>query len=161
MLPTGVHWSDLIWISERVAVVAVAVALIGILVLRRMARRSIGAMLALVVIVCSFTTLVGVGLITIRLMGSAEDRDAMLDLMALGTLAGLAVALVVGRHMTKASRALSAAVEDVGEKGIYVAPTRPLPAELAALSDGLAVAHEKLSDILGRRTEQLASVRGS
>jgi len=159
MLPTGVHWSDLIWISERVAVVAVAVALIGILVLRRMARRSIGAMLALVVIVCSFTTLVGVGLITIRLMGSAEDRDAMLDLMALGTLAGLAVALVVGRHMTKASRALSAAVEDVGEKGIYVAPTRPLPAELAALSDGLAVAHEKLSGARARERALEASRR--
>jgi signal transduction histidine kinase len=158
-LPDGIHWSDLIWISERVAVVAVAVSLIGILVLRRMARRSIGTMVALVVLVCSFTTMVGVGLIAIRMMGTAEDRDAMLDLMAVGTLAGLAVALVVGRHMVKASRALSSAVEGVGENGVYVPPTRPLPAELAQVSDGLSSAHEKLSAARTRERALEASRR--
>jgi signal transduction histidine kinase len=158
-LPDGIHWSDLIWISERVAVVAVAVSLIGILVLRRMARRSIGTMVALVVLVCSFTTMVGVGLIAIRMMGTAEDRDAMLDLMAVGTLAGLAVALAVGRYMVKASKALTSAVEGVGDNGVYVAPDRPLPAELALVSEGLSSAHEKLTAARTRERALEASRR--
>jgi signal transduction histidine kinase len=158
-LPAEIQWSDLIWISERIAVVAVAVALIGLLVLRRMARFSIAWMVALVVLVCSITSMAGVGLIAIRMMGTVSDRDAMLDLMAVGGLAGLAVAVVVGRQFVKASRALSTAVQSVGESGVYVAPARPLPAELAELSDGLSSAHEKLSGARARERALEASRR--
>jgi signal transduction histidine kinase len=159
MLPDDIQWSDLIWISERLAVVAVALALIGLLVLRRMARHSIAWMVALVVLVCSITSMAGVGLIAIRMMGTASDRDAMLDLMAVGGLAGLAVAVVVGRQLVKASRSLSTAVHGVGESGIYVPPRRPLPAELAELSDGLSSAHEKLSSARARERALEASRR--
>jgi len=158
-LPDGIQWSDLIWISERVAVVAVAVSLIGLLLLRRMARRSIGSMVALVVLVCSVTSMAGVGVIAWRMMATTSDRDAMLDLMAVGGLAGLAVAVVVGRQLMKATRALSTAVSDVGDSGIYVAPKRQLPAELAELSDGLASAHEKLSSARTRERALEASRR--
>jgi signal transduction histidine kinase len=159
MLPAGIQWSDLIWISERVAVAAVAISLIGILVLRKMAHRSIGLMVALVVLVCSVTTMAGVGLIAWRMMASASDRNDMLDLMVIGTLAGFAVALVVGRQMVKASGALSDAVQAVSDDGVYVAPTRPLPAELAVLSDNLASTHEKLSAARGRERALEASRR--
>jgi signal transduction histidine kinase len=158
-LPADIQWSDLIWISERIAVVAVAIALIGLVVLRRMARRSIGSMVALVVLVCSITSMAGVGLIAFRMMGTASDRDAMLDLMTVGGLAGLAVAVVVGRQLLKASRALSTAVKGVGDNGVYVPPDRPLPAELAQLSDGLATAHEKLSTARSRERALEASRR--
>jgi hypothetical protein len=158
-LPADIQWSDLIWITERVAVVAIAVSLIGILILRRMAHHSIGSMIALVVLVCSFTTIVGVGLIAWRMMASASDRDDMLDLMAIGTLAGLAVALVVGRQLVKASRALSLAVKRVGDSGVYVPPQRALPTELAELSDGLASAHEKLASARARERALEASRR--
>jgi signal transduction histidine kinase len=159
MLPDGIQWSDLIWISERLVVVAVAVSLIGTLILRRMANRSIGSMVALVVLVCSFTTIVGVGLIAWRMLGTTADRDDMLDLMIIGTLAGLAVALVVGRQMMKASRAISAAVQGVGENGEYVPPQRPLPLELAELSGELVTAHEKLSGARARERALEASRR--
>jgi signal transduction histidine kinase len=159
MLFAGIGWSDLIWISERVAVAAVAVSLIGVLILRRMAHRSLGWMVALVVLVCSVTTMIGVGLIAIRMMGTEQDRDDMLDLMVIGTLAGFAVAMVVGRQMVKASRALSVAVQDVGVNGLYVAPSRVLPAELAELSDELVSAHERLSNARAREQALEASRR--
>ena len=57
--------------------------------------------------------------------------------MAIAGLASLAVALFVGRRLTKASRALSSAVQGVGENGVYVAPQATLPAELAELSEEL------------------------
>jgi signal transduction histidine kinase len=158
-LPADIQWSDLVWISERVLVAAVVFGLLGILVVRRMASRSVGTMVALVVLVCSITTMVGVGLIAYKMIGTATDRDAMLDLMAIGTLAGLAVAVVVGRQLVKASRALTVAVEGVGDSGVYVPPERPLPVELAALSDGLASAHEKLSAARGRERALEASRR--
>src|ERR1700678_2887232 len=66
MLPDGIQWSDLIWISERLVVVAVAVSLIGTLILRRMANRSIGSLAALVVLACSFTTLAGAAVLAGR-----------------------------------------------------------------------------------------------
>jgi signal transduction histidine kinase len=158
-LPAGIHGSDLIWISERLAVVAVALALIGLIVLRRIAKHSIAWMVALVVLVCSVTSMAGVGLIAIRMMGTTADRDTMLDLMAVGGLAGLAVAVVVGRQLVKASRSLSTAVKGVGESGVYVPPKRPLPAELAELSDGLSSAHEKLSSARTRERALEASRR--
>jgi signal transduction histidine kinase len=158
-LPADIQWSDLIWISERIGVVAVSLALIGLLVLRRMARQSIAWMVALVVLVCSITSMAGVGLIAIRMMGTATDRDAMLDLMAVGGLAGLAVAVVVGRQLVKASRSLSTAINGVGDSGVYVPPKRALPAELAELSDGLSSAHEKLSTARARERALEASRR--
>ena len=68
----------------------------------------------------------------------------MIDLMAIAGLGGFAVAMFVGRRIITASRALSSAVENVSDTGVYVAPGMTLPAELDELSDGLA-AHERLA----------------
>src|SRR5450631_2049284 len=118
-LPADIQWSDLIWISERVLIVAVVVSLIGILVLKRLAGRSIGSMIAITVAVCTITSIAGVGIIAYRMVGNGPERDDVLDLMSVAGLAGLAVALFVGRRITRTSRALSAAVQGVSDTGVY------------------------------------------
>ncbi len=158
-LPAGIQWSDIAYISERVLVIALVVMLIAILALKQFAARSIGLMIAIVVAATVVCSLAGVGVIAYRMVGTAAERDDVLDLMAIAGLAGLLVALFVGRRLTKASRALSSAVQGVGESGVYVAPQMTLPAELAELNEGLTVAHERLAQARSRERALEASRR--
>ena len=105
------------------------------------------------------TALAGVGVIAVRMLGTAPSATTMLDLMAIAGLAGLVVALFVGRRITKASRALSAAVQGVGESGVYVAPQLTLPAELASSPTELAATHERLAQARSRERALEASRR--
>jgi signal transduction histidine kinase len=74
-------------------------------------------------------------------------------------VAGFAVALLVGHRVTAASRVLLEAVRDVGSVGYYEPPKAHLPAEFAALSDELALAHEKLAEAQTRERALEASRR--
>jgi signal transduction histidine kinase len=158
-LPAGIQWSDLEYISVRVLGIALVITLIAILALKRFAARSIGLMVTIVVAATVVTSLAGVGVIAYRMVGTAAERDDVLDLMAIAGLAGLLVALFVGRRLTKASRALSSAVQGVGDSGVYVAPALTLPAELAELNEGLTVAHERLAQARSRERALEASRR--
>ncbi len=155
----GIQWSDLLYISERVIVVSVIVTFLGIGLLRALASKSIGLMLALVVGVSVICSLLGVGVIAWLMMGTTSDRDVMLDLMAIAGLAGFAVAMFVGRRIIKASHELSSAVQDVAESGVYVAPQMTLPAELAELSTELTATHERLTQARTRERALEASRR--
>jgi len=148
----GIQWSDLATISERVIVLSVVVTFLGIGLLRLLAARSVGLMLTLVVGISVICSLLGVGVIAWLMMGTDSDRDVMLDLMSIAGLAGFAVAMFVGRRIIQASHALSAAVQNVSDSGVYVAPEMTLPAELNELSDELAVTHERLA--LARERER-------
>jgi len=148
----GIQWSDLATISERVIVLSVVVTFLGIGLLRLLAAKSVGLMLTLVVGISVICSLLGVGVIAWLMMGSDSDRDVMLDLMSIAGLAGFAVAMFVGRRIIQASHALSAAVQNVSDSGVYVAPEMTLPAELNELSDELAVTHERLA--LARERER-------
>ena len=158
-LPAGIAPSDLAFISQYVAIIAAVFAVIGILLLKRFAGRSIGFMVAIVVAVCTLTSMAGVGVIAYRMVGTPSVRDEVLDLMAIAGLAGLTVALFVGRRLTKASRALSSAVQDVAESGVYVAPQLTLPAELKNLSAELTATHERLAQARSRERALEASRR--
>ena len=158
-LPAGIQWSDLAFISEGVLIVAVVTTVIGIIVLRQLAARSVGLMITVVVAVSVVTAIAGVGVITVRMLGTGAQRDEILDLMAIAGLAGLVVAMFVGRRVTRASRAISSAVQGVGENGVYVAPPLTLPAELRELSDELAVTHERLAQARSRERALEASRR--
>jgi signal transduction histidine kinase len=138
---------------------ALVITVIAVLVLRRMAARSVGMMVTAVVVVSVITSLAGVGWITYRMVGTAEVRDQVMYLMVIAGLAGFVVALFVGRRLTKASRALSAAVQGVGENGVYIAPSGVLPAELSELSGALAAAHERLAQARSRERALEASRR--
>ena len=158
-LPAGIQVSDLEYISVRVLAIAVVVMLIGIFALKRFAARSIGLMITIVVAATVITMLAGVGVIAYRMVGTPGERDDVMDLMAIAGLAGLAVALFVGRRLTKASRALSSAVQGVGENGVYVAPQLTLPTELAELSAELTATHERLAQARSRERALEASRR--
>jgi signal transduction histidine kinase len=157
-LPAQIQWSDIFYISWRLVIVALVITAVGILLLRRFAARSIGLMVTIVVAVSVVTSMGGMGIIAIRMLGALE-RDEVLDLMAIAGLAALAVALFVGHRLTRASRAISAAVQGVGDSGVYIAPPLTLPAELAELSEGLTVAHERLARARTRERALEASRR--
>ena len=158
-LPAGIQWSDLSFISAGVLIIAVVTSAIGILVLRQLAARSIGLMLTVVVGVSVITAIAGIGVITVRMLGTGAQRDEILDLMAIAGLAGLVVALFLGGRLTKASRAISSAVQGVNENGVYVAPPLTLPVELRELSDELAATHERLAQARTRERALEASRR--
>jgi signal transduction histidine kinase len=158
-LPAGIQWSDILYISTRVLLIALLVTILGILVLRRFAARSIGLMITVVVAVSVICSLSGVGVVAIRMLGTAEERDEILDLMSIAGLAALVVSLVVARRLIRASRAISASVHGVGDTGVYIPPQLTLPAELAELSAELTVAHERLARARTRERALEASRR--
>jgi signal transduction histidine kinase len=156
--PAGIATSDISFISFWTLVCALVVSLIGVLVLRRLAGRSIRVLVTGIVLVSVLTSMAGVSVIAYRML-SGVNQDVVLDLMAIAGLAGLIVALVVGRQLVKASRAISDAVQGVGESGVYIPPQRTLPAELAELSDALTVAYERLAQARTRERTLEASRR--
>ena len=154
----GVATSDLVHITELVVPAAVAATVVGVVALKVLARRSFGVQIALVALVTVITALAAVGEIS-YLMLQVGDRQVMLELMGIAGLAGLAVALIIGRSLTKASKRLLGSVQQVGDSGIYTPPDIPLPAELAGLSDGLAQAHDRLGQARAREQALEASRR--
>ena len=151
--------SDLVHVTAWVGGIAVATTIAGALLLKVMARRSIGAMLTLVAFVTVITSLAGVGAITVLMMATPSDRRVMLELLGIAGLAGLAVSLIIGRTVTRASKRLLGAVREVGESGIYTPPPIALPAELAGLSEGLTEAHDRLGESRARERALEASRR--
>jgi signal transduction histidine kinase len=155
----NVGWSDLAHVTETAAGIAVVTTVVGVVALRMLAGRSIRSMLTVISVVTIVTSLAGVGGITVIMVGNAQDREVMLELLFVAGLAGFAVAMVVGRKLTAASRMLLASVEEVGDSGLYIPPPTTLPAELAGLSDGLAGAHERLAQARSRERALEASRR--
>ena len=155
---SGVASTDLLHVTEGAVGAAVISTIIGLIVLRLLAQRSVGIQIAMVSLVTVVALLLSIGDIAF-LMLSVGDRKVMLELMGIAGLAGLAVALVIGRRLTKASRKLLGAVREVGDSGIYTPPAVQLPAELAGLSKGLAEAHDKLGQARAREQALEASRR--
>ena len=154
----GVAGADLAHVSEWVGGAVVAITLAGVIVLRLLARRSVGTHVALVAAVSVVTAMAGIGEIAF-IMLTPSDREVMLELMGIAGLASLAVALFVGRSLSRASRTLLGAVRQVGDSGIYTPPDAALPAELAGLSRGLAEAHDRLGQARAREQALEASRR--
>src|SRR6201996_1991151 len=145
-----VQWSDLSKVTIATGIIAVVAIVVGIFALHAMARRSIGLQLTLISAVTVITSLAGVGDITYLMLGDTEYRTIMMELLIIAGAAGLLVALVVGRRLTKARRALLESVQKTGDSGLYSPPGGALPAELAGLSEGLEAAHERLAQARAR-----------
>jgi len=156
--PAGIETSDVEFVTVWTVVSAVAITVAGVITLRLLARHSVRVMVLGVVLVSALTSTAGVAVIAHRMLAGV-NQDVVYWLMTIAGLAGIAAALVVGRQLIKASRALSAAVHGVGDSGVYIAPDRALPAELSELSDGLAVAHERLTAARTRERALEASRR--
>lgn len=129
------------------------VAAAGLAVMWWLRTRSIGVMMAIVVVVAVAATLAGVVAITMRMIIEGPARDVVLSVIAVGGLVGLGVAFVVARRVVAESRRLVAAV---GEPP-FTAP-RGLPAELQAIADALQEAYARERALEGARRELVAWV---
>jgi signal transduction histidine kinase len=154
----GIQLSDLEYVSVGTLGAALVITAIGVVALRVFARRSVSVMVTVIVLTSVLSSLAGVGIIARRMLAGV-DQQVVLDLMVIAGLAGLLVALFVGRRLTKAGRALSSAVQGVGESGVYIPPDLTLPTELTELSKALAAAHERLAQARSRERALEASRR--
>ncbi|MBN6050340.1 HAMP domain-containing histidine kinase [Nonomuraea sp. RK-328] len=129
------------------------VALVGVWTMWALRRRSIGVMLAVVMIVSIGATLAGVVAITLKMIIEGEVRDIVLSVVAVGGLVGLGVAYVLARRVVGESRRLVAAVREPP----FTAPSG-LPAELQTIADTLEEAYARERALEGARRELVAWV---
>ncbi|GAA3570268.1 HAMP domain-containing sensor histidine kinase [Nonomuraea rosea] len=129
------------------------VALVGIGVMWWLRTRSIGVMLAVVVVVAVAATLAGVVAIIMRMIIEGPVKDFVLSVVAVGGLVGLGVAFVLAKRVVGESRRLVSAVRDVP----FVAP-QGLPAELQTIANTLEEAYARERALEGARRELVAWV---
>ena len=156
---TGIDWPTLLQAAEDVAGVALASAAAGLLIVRLLARRSMATLLFVVAAVVIVSSAVGVGIVAHQMLVMQQDVNVVVVVVTLAALAGLAVALILGRQVTRASRVLLNAVRDVGSIGYYEPPKARLAVEFETLSDELAAAHEKIAESRTRERALEASRR--
>ncbi|MEV0582708.1 HAMP domain-containing sensor histidine kinase [Nonomuraea sp. NPDC050310] len=134
------------------ALLGIAVALVGVLVMRRL--RTLRAMVLLVVVVAVLATLAGVvtGIFEMTLEGSA--RNTALGFVAVGGLVGLVVAMILARRVVAESRRLAEAVRTEGE----FVPPESLPSELQAIAHALSESYARERALEGARRELVAWV---
>ncbi|MFC7103389.1 hypothetical protein ACFQQB_24895 [Nonomuraea rubra] len=101
---------DLPMIVAVTAGLGLLIALSGIWLMWRLRTRSIGAMLAVVVVVAVTATLAGVVAIINKMIIEGATKDFVLSVVAVGGLVGLGVAFVLARRVVGESRRLVEAV---------------------------------------------------
>jgi signal transduction histidine kinase len=151
--------ADLWTVSYTVAGIAAMAAAAGLVVLRLLAARSVATSLTVVAAVTVAATLAGVVVISMEMFISRKDLDVVLAVVAIAGIAGFAVALLLGRRVSAASRLMLGAVQEVGRGGPYHPPPAVLPAELAGLSAELDTAHSRLAEARDRERALEASRR--
>jgi signal transduction histidine kinase len=151
--------SDLWTVSYTVAAIAAVACIAGIGVLRLLAARSVATSLTVIAAVTVVATLFGVSVSASEMLIAQADRNVVMAIVMICGVAGFAVALLVGRRLSAASRLLLGAVREVGESGEYHRPAAVLPAELAGLSAALETAHGRLAAARDRERSLEASRR--
>ena len=151
--------SDLWVVSYTITGIAVAGAAAGMLAVRLLARRNMATLLSVVAAVVIVTSAAGVVVSADKMFISDQDRNMVMVVVAIAGVVGFAVAMLVGRRITAASRLLLAAVRKVGSTGRYEPPDAVLPAEFTALSAELATAHKRLAQSRKRERALEASRR--
>jgi signal transduction histidine kinase len=155
MIPASALWT----VCYTVAGIALVALIAGIAALRLLAARSVATSLTVITAVSLAATLAGVVVIALEMLIAREDLDVVLAVVGIAGTAGLAVALLLGRRVSAASRLMLAAVREVGSGGEYRPPQAVLPAEIAALSAALVTAHGLLEESRDRERTLEASRR--
>ncbi len=151
--------AELWTVSYTVAGIAALATAAGMIVLRLLAARSVATSLTVVAAVTVAATLAGIVVISLEMFISRKDLDVTLAVVAITGIAGFAVAWLLGRRVSAASRLLLGAVQEVGRGREYLPPRGNLPAELAVLSAALETAHGLLSEAHDRERALEASRR--
>jgi signal transduction histidine kinase len=155
MISAGDLWT----VCYTVAAIAAVVTVAGLVAVRLLAARSVATIMTVIAAVTVLVTSAGVLWIAEKMFISRPDLDIVMAVVIIGGIAGFAVALVVGRRVSRSSRLLLGAVQEVGRNGSYEAPDSVLPAELAGLSAALAQAHHRLAEARDRERALEASRR--
>ncbi|HEY2286482.1 MAG TPA: ATP-binding protein [Streptosporangiaceae bacterium] len=150
---------DLATVCEYVGGIAVVVTGAGLIAVRLLAARSVATILTVIAAVTVLATSGGVVMIAMKMFISSADLDVVMAVVIIGGIAGFVVALLVGRRVSRSTRLLLGAVQEVGPSGAYEAPDAVLPAELGGLSDALAAAHHRLAEARDRERALEASRR--
>ncbi len=143
-------------IALYAAVGAAVVGVLGALVLTAVRRRSVGVSLAVLVAVTVGAMLAGTLSVAWAMFLSAHDLAVVVTVGLVGALGATVTALLLGRWVIGAHRALERAARAMGERdgavagaagtpGVFVLPTAPMPAELASLARQLADTSERLA----------------
>lgn len=133
---------------------AAAVALGGWLALRALRGSSLTVWLTVVATVTVATTLAGVLATVLTMFVSLDDRNVLVSLSGVAGVAGLAVAIVLGRGTARGGRQLRATVAAVGDPERFTPPSpelvNKLPAELADIARELERTHNRITDLRER-----------
>ncbi|WP_223190152.1 sensor histidine kinase [Nonomuraea terrae] len=152
-MPPAVAAGELPTVVAVTAGLGLVVALAGIWVMGRLRTKSIGVMLAVVVVVAVAATLAGVVAIIMKMIIEGPIKDFVLSVVAVGGLVGLGVAFVLSKRVVGESRRLVAAVRDMP----FAAP-QGLPAELQTIANALEEAYAREQALEGARRELVAWV---
>lgn len=142
--------ADLWAVGYTVAGIAILACAAGLVALRLLAARSVATSLTVIAAVTVAATLAGVVVIAKEMFISQADLDVVLAVVAIAGIAGFAVAILVGRRLSAASRLLFRAVQEVGQGGEFHPPPGVLPAELAGLAAELETSHGLLAEAWDR-----------
>ncbi|RKS79416.1 histidine kinase [Actinomadura pelletieri DSM 43383] len=146
---------DLLLVVFYAALAASVVAAVALGVLFALRSRSVATQL---VVVCGATvlaTISGILVISFLMLLNDHDRSVVLAVVVSAGLVGMAVSVLLGRRLVAANRTLVEAVR----ADRFRAPSVPLPAELAELSDELAAAYDRLAASHAREQALEASRR--
>ena len=125
---------------------AVGAAAAGSFGLRLLRKRSVFASLVVVAVTASVVVAVGTAVIGQLMLVSGHAYRVLLLVLLLSLLAGLVVAVMLGRSLTAGSRVLAGALRTIGEEPYHASPMAPATAELTGLNDELIAMQRRLSE---------------
>ena len=134
---------DLVVVVGIAAGSSLTVALLGLLLLRLLRRRSMVLSLTVVALVSVGAVLAGAVGTAAAMFLSDHDLQVLLVVVAVAGSVGVATAVVLGRAVVAGSRALGVAAAGIGDGG-YTPAGGPLSAELAHLDRQLAETSRRL-----------------
>lgn len=134
---------DLLVVVGIAAGCSLAVALLGLLLLRLLRRRSMVLSLTVVALVSVGAVLAGAVGTAAAMFLSDHDLQVLLVVVAVAGSVGVATAVVLGRAVVAGSRALGVAAAGIGDGG-YTRAGGPLSSELAHLDRQLAETSSRL-----------------
>jgi signal transduction histidine kinase len=137
--------SDTVTVVVLGALAATVVGLVGLLVLPVLRRRSVVAALVAVAVISVAAVLAGVLAAARMMFLSPHDFGVVVLVSVPAGLAGLVVAVSLGRQVVLGSRAVQEATRALGEGGLLTLPASSPNADLAALSAELVSTSERLA----------------
>ncbi|MBE1532518.1 sensor histidine kinase [Actinomadura algeriensis] len=136
-----IPFADLLLVAGYATLAAVTVAAVALGVLHLLRGRSVAAQLVVVSAATVLAMICGILVISFLMLINDHDRSVVLAVVVSAGLVAMAVALLLGRRLVAANRALVEAVR----ADRFRPPAVRLPAELAELSRELDAAYARLA----------------